>query len=87
MKILASVCLSLISVFVARAQSLQLLHSFTNTAGNPNAPLAEGTDGALYGTTLTGDGTVFRITGTGGPKKAIKFLKAGITAYMKDKDK
>ena len=32
-------------------------------------------------------GKKFIITGTGGPKKAIKFLKAGIKAYKKDKEK
>src|SRR5262249_25810426 len=65
MKFLTAIYLSLISPFIAGAQTLELLHSFTNTAGNPNAPLAEGPDGALYGTTLAGDGTVFRITGSG----------------------
>ncbi len=45
-----------------------VLHSFTNALGdgaNPNAALIEGSDGALYGTTLRGGigslGTVFRI--------------------------
>src|SRR6266446_7559286 len=32
-------------------------------------------------------GKKFNVTGTGGPKKAIKFLKAGIKAYKKDKEK
>jgi inorganic pyrophosphatase len=32
-------------------------------------------------------GKKFRITGTGGPKKALKFLKAGIQAHKKDKKK
>jgi inorganic pyrophosphatase len=32
-------------------------------------------------------GKKFRITGMGGPRKAIKFLKVGIKAYKKDKDK
>ena len=26
---------------------------------------------------------VFRVTGTGGPRKALKFLKAGIKAFQK----
>jgi uncharacterized repeat protein (TIGR03803 family) len=65
MKPLIAICLSLISSFIAAAQTPQLLYSFPNTSGNPNAPLAEGPDGALYGTTLAGDGTVFRITGSG----------------------
>jgi hypothetical protein len=30
-------------------------------------------------------GKKFRITGTGGPKKALKFLKTGIQAHKKDK--
>lgn len=30
-------------------------------------------------------GKKFRITGTGGPKKALKFLKAGMQAYKKNK--
>ncbi len=65
MKTLAAFCLSLITPFIAGAQTPELLHSFTNSDGNPNAPLAEGPDGALYGTTLAGNGTVFRITGSG----------------------
>jgi len=65
MKILTALCSSLIGSFIAGAQTPELLHSFTNTDGNPNAPLAEGQDGALYGTTLAGNGTVFRITGSG----------------------
>jgi inorganic pyrophosphatase len=32
-------------------------------------------------------GKKFRITGTGGPKKALKFLKTGIQAHKKDKKK
>jgi hypothetical protein len=32
-------------------------------------------------------GKKFRVTRTGGPKKAIEFVKAGIKAYKKDKDK
>jgi inorganic pyrophosphatase len=32
-------------------------------------------------------GKKFRITGTGGPKKAMKFLKTGIQAHKKDKKK
>lgn len=32
-------------------------------------------------------GKKFRILGTGGPRKAVKFLKAGIRAYKKDKEK
>jgi inorganic pyrophosphatase len=31
-------------------------------------------------------GKKFKITGTGGPKKAIKFLKSGIKAYKNDKE-
>src|SRR6266850_7966888 len=65
MKILISICLSLIWSFIAGAQTPELLHSFTNSGGNPNAPLAEGPDGALYGTTMEGNGSVFRITGSG----------------------
>jgi uncharacterized repeat protein (TIGR03803 family) len=65
MKLLTAICLSFISSFTLAAQTPELLHSFTNTAGNPNAPLAEGPDGALYGTTLAGYGTAFRITGSG----------------------
>jgi uncharacterized repeat protein (TIGR03803 family) len=65
MKILTAICLSLIGSFIAGAQTPELLHSFTNSGGNPNAPLAEGPDGALYGTTVEGNGSVFRITGSG----------------------
>jgi uncharacterized repeat protein (TIGR03803 family) len=65
MNLLTAICLSLIAPFIAAAQTPELLYSFTNTAGNPNAPLAEGPDGALYGTTTAGNGTVFRITGSG----------------------
>ena len=32
-------------------------------------------------------GKKFKVTGTGGPKKAIHFLKTGIKAYKKDKEK
>ena len=30
-------------------------------------------------------GKKFKVTGTGGPKKAVKFLKAGMQAHKKDK--
>ena len=46
-----------------------VLHSFDGSDGaNPYAPLVEGSDGNLYGTTLpqaSGNGTVFRITKQG----------------------
>ena len=32
-------------------------------------------------------GKKFKVTGTGGPKKAIKFLKSGIQAHKKGKKK
>jgi uncharacterized repeat protein (TIGR03803 family) len=65
MKTLTAICFSLIAPFIAGAQTPELLHSFTNSGGNPNAPLAEGPDGALYGTTMEGNGSVFRITPSG----------------------
>ncbi len=50
----------------------QVLHGFSNTGGDgeyPYAALAEGSDGTLYGTTLTGGGygggTVFKINADG----------------------
>src|SRR5271168_4689316 len=59
----------------AQAQ-LTVLTTFGGTDGNvPQAPLVQGTDGNLYGTTVgggvngksgdTGDGTIFKISPTG----------------------
>ena len=46
------------------------LHSFTNTEGfEPTAPLVQGSDGNLYGTTSNNgvSGTIFKISPAGGP--------------------
>jgi uncharacterized repeat protein (TIGR03803 family) len=61
------------SAIALSAQTLTTLHSFGGVDGaDPLAPLIQGTDGNIYGTTLYGginqisNGTVFNITPDGG---------------------
>jgi uncharacterized repeat protein (TIGR03803 family) len=65
------------------AQTLTTLHSFDGTDGtNPNAPLAQATNGDLYGTTsgdegTDGFGTVFKITPSGTLTTLYNFCPVG----------
>jgi len=67
---------------MSQSGTLTTLHTFSGTDGvNPVAGLVQGNDGNFYGITLEGglgigDGTVFRITPSGGLTTLISFNQA-----------
>jgi uncharacterized repeat protein (TIGR03803 family) len=70
------------SVTATPAQTFTVLRRFNGSNGStPVAPLVQGTDGKLYGTTYSGgasgDGTVFKITSAGALKTLHSFCTSG----------
>jgi uncharacterized repeat protein (TIGR03803 family) len=67
--VVAAAVLPLLGWSKAGAQNIQPIYSFPQGPATPYAPLVEGVDGNLYGTTWSGgsggEGTVFKITANG----------------------